>query len=382
MGMCDLIPGVSGGTLAFTMGFYQSLLTGLKSLDTIAFKLLVTGKWRAFAAKVPLKFLTALFSGALFSIFLMASPIHYLLSHPLYRSYLYALFLGLVLFASFFSFFKVARWSLQSYLAASLGCLVALAFTLFSFSHSGAKSGPYAIKVDPTLVVKVADNYLPSKHLVTQLSQKELQVYASKGAIEPQTMIYSNKGEQLGILSQIIENKKGFRVDFWLILCGLVAICAMLLPGISGSYLLTLMGAYTVVIGALADWTAALKKGRFDLDSFMILTCLGLGIILGVALFSRFINWLLRHYPNSSLAALSGFMTGALPSLWPFWSYQTLLDVAKLQKGAQLALLHPILPSLSALPTWIATLFFIAGFSLLFAIEKLANPKKLVYKKV
>ncbi|MFI5343105.1 MAG: undecaprenyl phosphate translocase family protein, partial [Chlamydiales bacterium] len=165
------------------------------------------------------------------------------------------------------------------------------------------------------------------------------------------------------------------RLSGWLIFCGMVAVCALLLPGISGSYLLTLLGVYPMVIGALADWVSHLKQGIFDFDSFEILLNLGLGILIGAALFARLLSWLLKAYPNLSLAILSGFMIGALPSVWPFWSYTSILLPMKLEKGPQLLALDPIWPSWSSSQAYLALLWMAAGCLLVIGLELLARYK-------
>ena len=158
--------------------------------------------------------------------------------------------------------------------------------------------------------------------------------------------------------------------------CGMAAISAMLLPGISGSYILNILGLYAPAIAALADFLAALKRGNLDTDAAWFLLSLATGILLGAALFSHVISWLLRRYHSLAISLLCGFMLGALPSVWPFWETAWRINPLRLTKGLDLVPLHPTLPPLS-LDSLLALAFLAAGFSLVLGIELLANNRKL-----
>ena len=118
------------------------------------------------------------------------------------------------------------------------------------------------------------------------------------------------------------------------------------------------------------------EEGIFDWDSFQVLSNVGIGIVLGLIIFSRLLNWLLKTFPGLSLAVLSGFMIGALPSIWPFWTYQYALDPTKLSKGPQLLLENVYFPDPFSHLFLSGGACMAIGFSLIFLIEYLASAKK------
>jgi putative membrane protein len=126
----------------------------------------------------------------------------------------------------------------------------------------------------------------------------------------------------------------------------------MLLPGLSGSYLLSILGVYPLVIGAVADFSHALKGLSFDAEAFRVLFSLGLGILCGMAVFSRVVAYALKHYHDATLGLLIGFMLGALRAVWPYWSYAYELLPLKLDKGVQIVPLQAEAPDWTLASTW------------------------------
>lgn len=246
MGTADLVPGISGGTIAFILGIYQPLLESLKSFNA--------------PRKTEWRFLATLVSGILTAILSFAHLLHSALSHDVYRVYLYAGFFGLILASFIFCVRQVNTWNWKIALGLFLGAASAYFLTEKTGSHSQA----------------------------------------------------------------VIDLSPGFCL--WLMVCGALAVCALLLPGISGSYILTLLGVYPTVIQALVNFTRSL-------EALAILASLGIGILVGAAIFAKAVSWLLKEYPNMSLAVLSGFMIGAIRSLWPFEIGET-LDSPLLAKAA------------------------------------------------
>lgn len=381
MGAADLVPGISGGTVAFIMGFYAALLQSLKSFNYQAFKYLLTGQWRAFLQNTQWKFLLTLVAGIATSFLLFAGFIQFVLQHEVYRSYLYAAFLGLILGSFYFCIKQVVKWTLCE----SLGLLIGIgcAYFLTTLSTSSVPfEGSYAVKMNLDYGSVNLSNYKDG--FLTNLSEEALGVLVAKNVLDATALVYDENGQLLGQVAELVAAPRISWLNGWMVFCGLIAVCALLLPGISGSYLLTLLGVYPIVIGALADWVSQLKQGSFDFDSFEILLNLGLGILIGVALFARFLSWLLKTYPDLSLAILSGFMIGALRSVWPFWSYDFILLPMKLEKGPQLLALDPIWPSWHSSQAYLALLWMAAGCLLVIGIEFLASristipPKEIV----
>lgn len=231
MGVADLVPGVSGGTVAFIAGIYDPLLESLSALSGEGFQCLrkgdLTGAWKAINAP----FLLALALGIVAAVATLASPLHWLLAHE--PTLLRAFFVGLVATSVPMVGRHVDKWGADTWVWAAIGCAVAGFVTSL-----------------PPLV--------QSDH-------------------------------------------PGF-----LMAAGALAICAMLLPGISGSFLLLILGAYAPVL--LAVKTLDLPK----------IACFGGGAVLGLLMFSRALKWLLAQHRRPTLAILTGFLVGSLQALWPW----------------------------------------------------------------
>jgi len=231
MGMADLVPGVSGGTVAFIAGIYDPLLAALSALSKEGLSALLQGDVKRAWKAVNGPFLVALGSGIGLAIVTLASPLHWLLEHE--PVLLRALFMGLVAASVPLVGKHVGTWSLNMWVWAAIGCAVAGFVT----------SLPPLVQTD----------------------------------------------------------HPGF-----LILAGALAICAMLLPGISGSFLLLILGAYAPVLLAVKT-----------LD-FIRIGAFAVGALAGLLSFSRFLTWLLTAHRHATLATLTGFLVGSLQALWPW----------------------------------------------------------------
>lgn len=373
MGAADLVPGISGGTIAFILGFYQPLLDSLKTLNGSNFQLLFKGHWQEFAQKVAWKFLLTLLAGILCAFIGLSNLFNFILSHEVYRIYLYATFLGLI-FASFvFCIRQIKVWNGKMIVGLFLGALTA--YLLTEKALTPASEGKYSVPVEMESKTITLRNYDARNHLLTGLSSQTLGILLAQGLLQDTTPVYNQQRVLIGLAGEFVVP---YRVSFfngWLVMCGALAVCALLLPGISGSYILTLLGIYPLVIESLVEFMNALGKASFNTEAFAVLWSLGLGIGLGALGFARVLSWLLSHYPNPSLALLSGFMIGAIRSVWPFWSYEYILLPLKLYKGPQLVTLHPFLPSWDSPLVWQASLCALAGFLLVFALEFYVNMK-------
>jgi len=233
MGAADVVPGVSGGTLAFILGIYERLLAAISAVNITAVKLLLRGRVAAFWHHIDGTFLLCLFSGILLSIFSLANVISYLLIHRPVP--LWAFFNGLIL-ASLPVLLRSVSWTVLRGLLLLLGVLFAV--------------------------------------VVGSLAPVQL---------DPAPYVF--------------------------FLAGAVAICAMILPGISGSFILLILGMYAPVMLAVTEL------------QFGILALFASGCLIGLLSFSRFLNWLLKHYHDATLALLTGVVVGALYRIWP-WQYQ------------------------------------------------------------
>lgn len=290
MGAADIVPGVSGGTIALITGVYQELLVSLKNLTPVALLVLFKEGPKAFWAQINGNFLLALFGGILLSIKTLASVVSWCLEHqPLL---VWAAFSGLIA-ASLFSLGRQqSRWGIRQ-------VLLFLAGT--------------------ALVVGVA---------IARPSQV------------PGT-------------------------DWMLFLGGFIAICAMILPGISGSFILLLIGLYPVFLRAVQD-----------LD-IMALASFGIGCVMGLLLFSRFLSWLLARWYQNTLAVMLGFLFGSLYVTWP---WKQVVEATVDRHGEVIPLIQSNImpwgfldatgqsPQLTG-----ACLFFILGFALVLLTEFVSN---------
>lgn len=231
MGAADVIPGVSGGTIAFITGIYEELIHSIKSIDFDAVRLLFRLQIAEFWKKINGTFLITLLAGIVTSLLSLAGLMTYLLEkHPIL---IWSFFFGLILVSSPLIMRDIKRWELGTVLTFIIGVVIAYFITVVSPTET------------PT--------NLP-----------------------------------------------------FIFLCGALAICAMILPGISGAFILLLIGKYEYMITALIN---------FDLPVILVFVT---GCFLGLVAFSHFLNWILKNYRFPTLAMLAGFMIGSLNKVWPW----------------------------------------------------------------
>lgn len=285
MGAADVVPGVSGGTIAFITGIYTELLDSIKSINLNALKILFRDGVPAFWKAINGTFLLTLLSGILIALITLARGIHYLLlNHPIW---VWSFFFGLIVASCWHIGKEIPRWRWQELAALAAGAIIAAWISVAS---------PTQIEATPMIVF----------------------------------------------------------------LAGSVAICAMILPGISGSFILLLMGLYEPILGAVK----ALDLG--------IMGLFAVGAGLGLMLFSRLLSWLLHHYQSVMFALLTGFMAGSLVKVWP-WK-ETLLTRIN-SKGVEVPFIQSnILPD-SATTAVLALLLAGAGLGLVLLLEKVAKDE-------
>lgn len=231
MGTADLIPGVSGGTIAFISGIYEELISSIKKVTGTVLKLLLQGKIAEGIKEIPFRFLIPLGLGIGTAIFTLAKLLSYLLKT--YPTYVWALFFGLVLMSTIIVMRRVKRWAIVSMLSFALATI-----------------GAY-------LLVGMVPVETPANALMFFLS-------------------------------------------------GMIAICAMILPGISGSFILLLLGKYQQVLALVTE------------RNILMLGIFAAGCAVGISLFSRILSWLFKHHHDISIAILSGFMLGSIRKIWPW----------------------------------------------------------------
>jgi putative membrane protein len=290
MGAADVVPGVSGGTIAFITGIYQELIDSIKSINPAALTVLFKQGPAQFWAHINGTFLLLLLLGIATSVLSLARLISYLLvQHPLL---IWSFFFGLIAASSLHMAKQIRRWRLATIVSLLVGCGLAYAVTELSPSQ-----------VSPDLLMFFA--------------------------------------------------------------AGSVAICAMILPGISGSFILLLLGMYTHILAAVKnlEWLLLL--------SFMA----GCGI--GLLSFSHLLSWLFRRFHDLTMALLTGFLVGSLNLVWP---WKLIVSYYQNSKGEQVALQQQnVMPWLFEQGTGVnpATVYCLGlmffGILLVLLLEKVGN---------
>jgi len=279
MGAANVIPGVSGGTIAFITGVYQRLIDALKSFNLETIKLLFSGKINEFISRTDLKFLAILFSGTAISIISFAKIMQLALLH--YEQLTMAFFFGLIIASILSVGKKIDHWRISTIISLTVGTGIAAIIGLLP----PASANP---------------NFL------------------------------------------------------YLVICGIVAISSMILPGLSGSYVLLLMGNYLLVLQAISSF------------QFSILIPMALGCIIGLAGFSRILSYLFQYYQTITTALLTGFVAGSLLIIWPWKTtlYLPLVDGKQKATGYQWNL-----PEINV-EFFGAVILVIIGFILVWALDR------------
>jgi len=277
MGAADVVPGVSGGTIAFITGIYEELIESIKSVNLNSIKLLMQFKLKDFWKAVNGNFLLTLVTGIAISFFSLAKLIKNLLEQQ--PILIWSFFFGLIVASALVIAKKITEWKLRSIIAILVGIGIA--------------------------------------YMVTVVTPAET------------TNAY-----------------------WFLFLSGALAICALILPGISGAFILLLLGKYEFVLNALSS---------FKLD---VIAVFGVGAAAGLLSFSNLLSWLLKKYHNMTIALLSGFMIGSLNKVWPWKeTLSTYIDRHGLEKDE---LTKNILPqTFENLTGQNANLVFAIGLALL-----------------
>lgn len=385
MGIADIIPGVSGGTIAFITGIYQDLLNSIRSLNVRAVRLLITGNVKACFQEIKWKFLVVLGSGIGLSLITCSYAIRFLMHHASCRSYLFAVFLGLIIASVCFCLKNIQRYTFKVYFLLVLGITVGV---LVSLIHppQHKNNSEYDVFIPSYLnesSLNLAENYRIDTQMFTHVSESELEAMLTKQIVTEKTPVYSYQTDKYGHVSQFIHSKTKPTWSLFLIFSGILAVSAMLLPGISGSYILQVIGVYPLVITSIAEMTAALFQGHIDTDALKILINVAMGIVIGGIAFSRLLCWLFKQFRNETLGLMIGFMLGSVKSIWPFFSSTYFIDPVRPLQGLQLHT-APSMPNWLSIHTWMVILTTVISF-ILFYIGELwvkQNKAKLARSKL
>ncbi len=291
VGVANIIPGVSGGTIALITGIFERLINAIKSFDIGALKLLFNGKFKEFASKTDLYFLLSIFFGVFFAIVALARIFDFLFTN--YPVYIWSYFFGLVLASVYFVGKTISQWTPVVIILFVLGTAIAV---ILSFINPAAENTNF----------------------------------------------------------------------FYLVICGVVAICSMILPGLSGSFVLILMGNYQLVA------IEAVNNRDFD-----ILLPVMIGAVGGLIVFSHILSWVFKRFKNQTIAILTGFILGSLNILWP-WKHIIYLNDNLgnpiIKKGEMVVERYvSILPDSFNNELMLALFFAIIGIASITTIELMAS---------
>lgn len=289
MGAADVVPGVSGGTIAFISGIYEELLASISSINFGILKLLkeegIASVWKA----VNGNFLALLVGGIAVSVVSLAKGISYLLTNE--PILLWSFFFGLVLASVFFVGKQIAKWNVKTVIALLIGIVVAYYITI----------------VEPMVSSEISIGYL--------------------------------------------------------FLSGALAICAMILPGISGSFILVLLGSYQLILEAIHT------------RDIQAIAAVGVGAIVGLLSFSKVLKWLFAKYKAITLAGLTGFIIGSLNKIWP---WKETLSWRENSHGEQVPVLQKSISPMQFegdADLIFAIVFAIIGYVLIVLLEKMQTNK-------
>lgn len=287
MGAADVVPGVSGGTIAFISGIYEELIQSINNIRPSLIGVLRKEGIKEFWRELNGNFLLTLAAGIAISVVSLAKGISWLLTHQ--PILLWSFFFGLVLASVFYVARSIDRWKLNILVMALIGAI--LAYAVVSLPIAQREAG------------------LP-----------------------------------------------------FLFLSGALAICAMILPGISGAFILVLLGSYKTILDAVHE------------RDLKIIAVVGIGAIVGLLSFARLLKWMFTRFKNATLGLLTGFIIGSLPKIWP-WKItgETVVFDQKeivVSESVVAPWNYPGDPQL-----WWALTLAVLGFCLIFILERLASEK-------
>ena len=350
MGVADLVPGVSGGTIAFISGIYETLVHNISTVGSSLRKVLKNRDLNS------ILFLVAIFLGLICGIALFALPIKAALRDPDLKSLLYACFFGAVSGAAF-SILYQNRFAFRPKILA-VGFLLGLFFLLFQSKLTDGLR--YDAPIKEQVLAGIAENPINwdrQARLLRGVSINELAYLYYHDLLES-NIVYDHRSKQLIAIDDVWLDQNGS--NGWAIFFhGLVASAAMILPGISGGYILVLLGSYAHVIHSIGVLLSNTFSLSIDMNNLIFLSRLGLGIISGLILFSKVIDRFFHKYHQSTLFLIVGFMMGTISFLWPFWSTQSKVVPTEILKiPVQQVFLSPIFPDIFSWMTWLSFVVF------------------------
>ncbi|MDE5561666.1 MAG: DUF368 domain-containing protein [Bacteroidaceae bacterium] len=295
MGAADVIPGVSGGTIAFMTGIFEELVSSINSIDANAVRILLSGRINDFWKHIHGSFLAAVGTGILLSVVTLAKLMLYMLAHHPIETW--SFFFGLIVASSIFILRGIKGWNAISVFITIVGIL--LGITVCTLSPTKTPDEPWFIFIS-----------------------------------------------------------------------GALAICAMILPGISGSFILLILGKYEYIMGAISGLTTG------DLEhNLPIIGLFGAGAVCGIIIFSKILHWLLGHFHKQTLLLMAGFIIGSLVKVWP-WSNTEAIKASQFPDITETDALCRVPTEQLDMHYANAILFALTGFFIVTGIEILSKTSR------
>lgn len=317
MGVANKVPGVSGGIVAFVVGFYEEFIYSLRKINLKAFKLLINGRFRSFYQYINGQFLSLLIFGMLVSYFSVSKLLDYFLEKK--ELFVWAAFFGMIIGSIYYIAKDFKHWNKRTIPLGFLGLLLGISISFLS-------------------PAKENDNL------------------------------------------------------FFIFLCGIISVSGMTLPGLSGSFILILLGNYVLLlvdsVNSLYDTIAEIFKGDFSfvqnqdrLDTLTILAIFTAGSATGLVTLSHILGYVLKYYRHMTTAVIIGFITGSLGVVWPWKKTIYLLnesgDIVRDSNGDKIIINYArYFPDISISETWWATAFIGAGIMVLLALDWYGKRRK------
>lgn len=316
MGAANKVPGVSGGTVSYVLGFYEELIYSFKRINTKAFQLLFSGKLKAFYHHINGQFLFLIMGGSIFSYFSISLVLDYFLKH--YELYVWSWFFGMIIGSVFYIGKDFGKWTYKNYIALFIGILI---------------------------------------------------------------------GVGISFLTPATENDSLWFVFF----CGIISITGMTLPGLSGSFILILLGNYVLLlvdsVNVFLEVIANLVKGNFSILSntaktkyIKILTVFTAGSAFGLVSISHILGYILQRFKRTVNALIIGFITGSLGIVWP-WKETLYLQQNNSffldKEGNKIVENYQrFMPNINETETWMAIFYIGLGIALILVIDFYGRNKK------
>jgi len=316
MGAANKVPGVSGGTVSFVLGFYEELIYSFRKVNIKAFKLLLNGRFKSLLEYTNAQFLLLIMAGSMFSYFSISLVLDYFLEN--YELYVWSWFFGMIIGSIYYIGKDFGEWNKRNIISLILGISVGLG---------------------------------------------------------------------VSFLTPAREND-----NLWFVfICGIIGVSGMTLPGLSGSFILILLGNYVLLlvdsVNVFFNVMVSLLKGDFEVLSnsvnrryLKIIAVFTAGSAFGMVSISHVLGYVLKRYKSIVTAMIIGFITGSLGIVWPWKNtvYVKKYGVFSIDKKGNKVVenYHRFMPDFSNLETWIAILFVLIGIALILVIDFYGRKKK------